>query len=89
MSLDIDAQCSFSVDLELTPPPPFQITAIALQSNDVLLTWNGFAGTTNVVQAAGGAVDGSYSNDFLNISPPIIIPTVILRSAPAPPGKKR
>jgi PKD repeat protein len=56
------------------PTPPFAITSIALQSNSVLLTWNALAGTTNLVQAAPGAADGSYSNNFLTISPPIIIP---------------
>lgn len=67
------ASATFS--LSFGPTLPFAITSIALQSNNVSLTWNALAGTTNLVQATNGAADGSYANNFLTISPPIIIPS--------------
>jgi hypothetical protein len=47
---------------------PFRITSITRQNNDMLLTWTTAGGTTNVLQATGGA-SGSYSTNFANISP--------------------
>jgi len=47
---------------------PFRITSITRQSNGILLVWRAAGGSTNVVQATGGA-GGSYSNNFTNISP--------------------
>ena len=64
---------SFSFNFGVSPPPPFAITAVAQQSNDVLLTWTALPGTTNIVQATSGAADGSYSNSFSDISPLIVI----------------
>ena len=55
-------------------PVPFQVMTVTSQTNDVLLSWPAYAGTTNVVQATSGAADGSYSNNFVTISPAIIIP---------------
>ena len=58
-----------------TPPAPnFQITSIALQGSNVLLSWVAPGGSTNVVQASNGATDGSYLSNFLAISSPMIIP---------------
>ena len=51
----------------------FQILSLARQSNDMLLTWQTFGGSTNVVQAANGGASGNYNtNSFMNISPSII-----------------
>jgi PKD repeat protein len=50
-----------------------RITSVAKQGNDVLVTWTTAGGETNVVQATPGLPDGSYSNNFLDLSPLIII----------------
>jgi hypothetical protein len=52
----------------------FQITGLAIQGNNVLVTWLAPEGSTNVVQATNGGVGGSYSNNFVPISPLILIP---------------
>ncbi len=52
---------------------PFCITSIVQQGSDLLITWTTAGGKTNVVQATTGA-SGSYSNNFIDISP-IIVPT--------------
>jgi hypothetical protein len=65
----------FFNSFEVVPgPPPFEITSIALQGNDVALSWQTTEGAANIVQASDGAADGSYSNNFVNISPMIFIP---------------
>jgi len=50
---------------------PLQITSIIPQGNNVLLTWLTTAGKTNVLQFTKGASDGSYSNNFTDLSPVI------------------
>jgi hypothetical protein len=40
----------------------------------VLVTWATAGGETNVVQATAGLPDGSYSTNFIDLSPFIIIP---------------
>jgi hypothetical protein len=52
----------------------FQMTGIAIQGSNVLLTWVAPEGSTNVVQATDGGAGGSYAANFLPIGPPIIIP---------------
>ena len=52
---------------------PFRIASIAQQGNDMLITWQTFGGTTNVVQVTPVAADGSYDNNFTDLSPQIII----------------
>lgn len=51
-----------------------RITSVAAQGGDVLVSWTTAGGFTNVVQATAGLVDGSYSTNFLDLSPLIIIP---------------
>jgi hypothetical protein len=53
---------------------PFEVTTVGIHGTNVLLTWTAPQGTTNIVQAASGAPGGSYSTNFLDISPMIIIP---------------
>jgi hypothetical protein len=53
---------------------PFEVTVVKIQSTNVLLTWTAPQGTTNIVQATSGAPGGSYSTNFFDISPMIIIP---------------
>src|ERR1017187_449325 len=53
-------------------PGLFNITSIAPQGNDILVTWQTVGGETNVVQTTTGT-SGSYSNNFTDLSP-IIIP---------------
>jgi len=50
-------------------PFPFQVTRIAKQGNDVLIEWQTTGGFTNVVQATSGDTNGSYSNNFTDLSP--------------------
>jgi hypothetical protein len=53
---------------------PFEVTAVGIQGTNVMLTWTAPQGTTNIVQATSGAAGGSYSTNFLDISPMIVIP---------------
>lgn len=69
----VNSDYTYSFSLAIAPVP-FQITEITQQSNDMLLTWTAFGGTTNVVQATSGAPDGNYLTNFTTISPSIIIP---------------
>ncbi len=46
---------------------PFQVTSIVQQGNDMLITWTTVGGKTNVLQAANGAGDGGFSNNFADI----------------------
>jgi len=66
----------FSYALPQPPPPPtpvLQMTGIAVQTNDIQISWSATAGTTNAVQATNGAGDGSYSTNFADISPTIFV----------------
>ncbi len=49
------------------------ITSVAPQSTNMVVTWYTAGGHTNVVQAATGLSNGSYSNNFVDVSPYIII----------------
>jgi hypothetical protein len=51
----------------------FRITSLLQQGNDMLITWQTFGGSTNVVQATTGDAGGSYSNNFTDLNPQIII----------------
>ena len=59
---------------------PFRITSIVKQGNDVLVTWITAASRTNVLQFTKGAANGSYSNNFTDLSPVIIVSGVGLTS---------
>jgi len=50
------------------------ITSVTPQGNDVVVTWQTAGGHTNVLQAAAGLPGGSYSNNFVDVSPFVIIP---------------
>jgi PKD repeat protein len=50
-----------------------RITSITAQGSDVQVTWATAGGQTDVVQATAGLLDGSYSTNFLDLSPLIII----------------
>jgi predicted outer membrane repeat protein len=52
----------------------FRITAVERAGGGIKITWETLGGTTNVVQFTPGAADGSYSNNFTDLSLPIIIP---------------
>jgi PKD repeat protein len=51
-----------------------RINSITAQGSDVRVTWATAGGETDVVQATAGLPDGSYSTNFLDLSPVIIIP---------------
>ncbi len=47
--------------------PPFQITSILKQGNDIQITWTTVGGKTNVLQALNAAGGGGLSNNFNDI----------------------
>ncbi len=49
------------------------ITSVVPQGTNMVVTWYTAGGHTNVVQAATGLSNGSYSNNFVDVSPYIII----------------
>lgn len=51
-----------------------QIISATRQDNDVVLTWSTAGGVTNAVQSTVGDPSGSYTNNFGDISGPIMIP---------------
>jgi hypothetical protein len=51
---------------------PLQFTSIVPQGNNVLVTWLTTGGKTNVVQFTNGTANGSYSNNFSDLSPVIV-----------------
>lgn len=54
-------------------PRTFRILSLTPIGNTMEITWTTLAGTTNAVQAAPGAADGSYStNGFVDISSPSV-----------------
>jgi hypothetical protein len=53
---------------------PYHITAIQREGNNVRIAWMTVNGKTNVLQSAPGTANGSYSNNFTDLSPPIIVP---------------
>jgi plastocyanin len=56
------------VAVVLPGSPPYQITGITQQGNDLLVTWvTGGICQSNVLQRAMGAADGSYTNNFADI----------------------
>jgi exonuclease III len=55
-------------------PTNFYVTALATRGSDVVITWVTGLGGTNVVQSTTGLADGSYSNNFIDVSPWIILP---------------
>ena len=50
-----------------------RITAIAQEGNNVRVTWTTVGGFTNFVQVGDGTTDGSYTNNFSDLSPQLII----------------
>jgi PKD repeat protein len=52
----------------------FHIIAVTPLGNDILVTWATAGGRTNVVQVNTGDVGGSYTTNFIDLSPFIIIP---------------
>jgi hypothetical protein len=51
----------------------FEITAIAKEGNNIRVTWQCTAGMTNVLQVTSGTAGGSYSNNFTDLNPQIIL----------------
>jgi streptogramin lyase len=52
----------------------FRILNLTRTNNDILLTWQTFGSSTNVMQAAPSLPGGSSSNCFVDFSPPIAVP---------------
>ena len=62
--------------LGLNPTNPasvFRILSVAPQGTNMVVTWKTGGGSTNVVQATGGDVKGSYATNFTDISGPIAV----------------
>ena len=51
----------------------FQIRSIAKQGNDVLINWQTTGGSTNLLQVTKAGASGTYSNDFVNLSPMLFV----------------
>ena len=49
------------------------VTAIDQEGNNIRIAWADAAGDTNLVQATNGT-GGSYTTNFTDLSPPIILP---------------
>jgi PKD repeat protein len=65
--------------LGLNPTNPasvFRILSAVEQTTNVVITWAAGGGRTNAVQASSGDVNGSYTNNFVDITTPphIVIP---------------
>ncbi|HUI07800.1 MAG TPA: endonuclease/exonuclease/phosphatase family protein [Verrucomicrobiae bacterium] len=70
-----DNLCEFQAGTDPTDAASyFHITAVTAQGNNALLTWAAGLGRTNVVQASAGLPSGSYSTNFSDVSPWIILP---------------
>ena len=62
------AAMSGIVTVILTGAPPYQITSITRQGNDILVSWiTGGICQTNILQRATGAADGSFTNNYTDI----------------------
>jgi polygalacturonase len=56
------------------PASLFRVMSAVPQSNNMVITWTTAGGHTNTVQATAGAANGSYAtNNFVNISGPIVV----------------
>ena len=55
------------------PSSPFRITAIAREGNNIRVTWTTVGGTTNIVQVTPGTANGSYTNNFSDLSAQLTI----------------
>jgi hypothetical protein len=65
--------CSFLVIVQRGSAPAFRILSISRQNNNMNIVWTSPGGSTNALQATNGGINGSYSNNFVDISGPIII----------------
>ncbi len=53
----------------------FRIISVVRQSNNMAIAWATAGVRTNAVQATAGGANSGYSNNFIDISGPIIIPS--------------
>jgi C1A family cysteine protease len=67
-----DSTCNVCIKA-FTSTAYLHVTAIALESNNVRITWLASGGQTNVVQVTNGTA-GGYTNSFSDLSPLFIIP---------------
>jgi hypothetical protein len=67
-----NAHTGFTVVAPPVPPP--LVTTITRESNDIRVTWTTTAGKTNVVQVTSGDGNGGFTNNFFDLSPPIVVP---------------
>lgn len=51
-----------------------RVTSVAREGIDVRVTWKAGGGTTNMLQFAPGSGGGSYSNNFSDLLPQIVLP---------------
>ncbi len=51
-----------------------RITVIARETDDIRITWTTAAGRTNFVQVTAGSASGSFTNNFADLSLPIVVP---------------
>ncbi len=51
----------------------FRIISVVQEGDDIRVTWNAGGGTTNVLQAATGDVNGGHMTSFADLNEPIVI----------------
>lgn len=52
----------------------FQIISIVRQANDINVAWKAGGGKTNVLQVSTGAVNGSYTTNYIDLAPQTVLP---------------
>ena len=52
----------------------FHATSVKPQGADVVVTWMGGGGTTNMLQYSTGTFNGSYTTNYVDIPPPVVMP---------------
>jgi uncharacterized repeat protein (TIGR03803 family) len=53
--------------------PVIKISGIGIVTNDVVITWTATGAQTDVVQVTPGDANGGYTNNFVDLSDPIVI----------------
>jgi len=77
----VDRDCGYGIVMALAAMQgagslaiaPFTVTAVAREGNNLRITWQTLAGTTNVLQAVNGDASGGFSNNYADITSPMTI----------------
>ncbi len=77
----VDRDCGYGIVMALAAMQgagslaiaPFTITAVAREGNNIRVTWQTLSGTTNVLQAVNGDAGNGFSNNYADITSPMVI----------------